>query len=75
MITKKMIEQANKERQRSLMIGSAILISIGFFFMIFSLLEMSESPENFDNSAYDVLFGFGLIVGLYGVFTLPEKSK
>ena len=70
-----MIEQANKERQRSLLIGSAILIGIGFFFMIFSIIEMSESPENFDNDAYSILFTIGICITMYGFVTLPGDDK
>lgn len=74
MNNKKLIEQAQKERKESLQRASLITMGAGLFFMIFSVVEMRSSFENYDNGAYHVLFFFGIVLTLFGVFTGEKNS-
>lgn len=71
-MNKQLIEKARKDRERSLAIGTIVICGSGIFFMALSLIEMAASFENYENGAYHLLFAFGGIVTLMGVFSGRE---
>jgi hypothetical protein len=73
MSNKELIEKARKDRERSLLRGTVIICGSGLFFMGLSLVQMNASFENYENGAYHLLFAFGAIVTLIGIFS-GEKS-
>lgn len=72
MITKKMIEQACKDRERSLLVSSAIIGTSGFVLMIIALWSVPDGEV--PSIANNILFIFGLILGCFGIFTAPGEK-
>lgn len=73
-MNKQLIEKARKDRERSLAMSTLIISGAGLFLMGLSLVEMADSFENYENGAYHVLFFFGLVLTLFGVFTGEKNS-
>lgn len=74
MITKKMIEQARKDRERSLLVSSAIISLSGLFLMVIALWHIMDYDSNLDSVPFHVLFMFGGILSCFGIFTAPGEK-
>lgn len=73
MITKKMIEQARKDRERSLLVSSIIIGTSGFILMLIALWSISD-VDVVPSIAHHVLFVFGMILFNFGLFTAPGEK-
>jgi hypothetical protein len=73
MINKKLIEQARKDRDRSLMHGSIFIMLSGLALMVIALFGIMDL-DNPDVIPSHILFMFGAIVACFGIFTGPGEK-
>lgn len=73
MITKEMIAQAQKERKANLKFGTIFITTAGLILSATALYKFMTADVNTDTIPFHILFSFGGLITLFGLFS-AEKT-
>ena len=73
-VQQELVQMAIEDREKTLRFGVIMLGLSGLFLMTFAIIKLMLAEPNQDTTPFDIVFVFGILVTLFGIFAEDKIS-